>query len=84
MIAKLEPFNPKTPFLEGVQSGAVASSMQKWFAQIPPRLNAAPLITGIAPANSNSKGVEGQMELDDNFVYFFKNGKWRRVAAGLF
>lgn len=83
MIAKLEPFNPKTPFL-GLKGGEVNPSMQKWLAQIPPRLNASPLITGIIPANSSSKGVEGQMEFDDNFVYFFKNGTWKRASAGSF
>jgi hypothetical protein len=95
MISKLEPFNPKTPFIDPktmpLKSGAiiggvysVSQPMQKWLAQIPQRLNATPLITGIVPTNSSSKGIEGQLEFDDSYVYFYKNGKWRRAAAGLF
>lgn len=36
-----------------------------------------------APATPNDPGVEGEMKFDNNFAYFYANGKWRRVAFSL-
>jgi len=36
-----------------------------------------------APATPNDPGVEGEMKFDNNFAYFYANGKWRRVAFNL-
>lgn len=36
-----------------------------------------------APATPNDPGVEGEMKFDNNFAYFYANGKWRRVPFSL-
>lgn len=36
-----------------------------------------------APSTPNDPGVEGEMKFDNNFAYFYANGKWRRVAFSL-
>lgn len=39
--------------------------------------------TPTAPSTPNDPGVEGEMKFDNNFAYFYANGKWRRVALSL-
>jgi hypothetical protein len=36
-----------------------------------------------APVTPNDPGIEGQMKFDNDFAYFYANGKWRRVAFSL-
>lgn len=36
-----------------------------------------------APLTPNDPGVEGQMKFDNDFAYFYANGKWRRVPFSL-
>ena len=35
------------------------------------------------PSTPTSPGVEGEMKFDNNYAYFYANGKWRRVAFSL-
>jgi hypothetical protein len=36
-----------------------------------------------APTTPTDPGIEGQMKFDDDFAYFYANGKWRRVPFSL-
>ena len=35
------------------------------------------------PSSPTSPGSEGEMKFDNNYAYFYANGKWRRVAFSL-
>lgn len=37
-----------------------------------------------APVSINSYGSEGELRTDDNFLYLYLNGKWRRTPFSLF
>lgn len=37
-----------------------------------------------APISSTSYGTEGELRTDDNFLYLYLNGKWRRSPFSLF
>jgi hypothetical protein len=39
--------------------------------------------TGSAPVNSTDIGSPGEIRLDNNFVYFYANGKWHRIPQSL-
>ncbi|AOW47111.1 hypothetical protein A4S02_10450 [Acetobacter ascendens] len=36
--------------------------------------------TTAAPTASTDEGTEGEFRLDDNYLYIYRDGKWRRVA----
>ena len=36
-----------------------------------------------APSTPNDPGTEGEIKFDNDFAYFYANGKWRRVAFSL-
>jgi hypothetical protein len=37
-----------------------------------------------APLSSSDYGVEGELRTDNNFLYLYLNGKWRRAPYSLF
>lgn len=38
----------------------------------------------LPPSNSSSPGSEGELRTDDNFLYLYLNGSWRRAPFSLF
>jgi len=40
--------------------------------------------TAIPPVNSNSYGISGELRTDNNFLYLYLNGHWKRAPFNLF
>ena len=69
------------------QAGTVASFDHVAGKYMPLILSGAGVVINsqtTAPANSASPGTDGEIRMDNNYIYVHSGGSWRRAAVGTF